>query len=274
MNPSVKRWFDRLRSRTAAFMHDLLMVPVAWLLAYWVRFNLQRIPPDYLGTAWHTLPIVMLVCGLVYWTFGLYRGVWRFASLPDLVRITKAVVAATVIVMLVLFIYNRGAHIPRSVPLLFLLFQLALLSGPRLLYRWLKDHRLALHAGVRVLIVGARGAGETLVREMRRDRAHTYDPVAFVDDTPRRQGGDIHGIPIKGTTAKIPELTKKSSHRPDHAGDAHRIRGRKCSAWCNSVSKPASHFAPCLSCRICSPDKSPSTSCARCRSRICSVALR
>ncbi|ESQ09831.1 MAG TPA: polysaccharide biosynthesis protein [Chromatiaceae bacterium] len=208
MNPSVKRWFDRLRSRTAAFMHDLLMVPVAWLLAYWVRFNLQRIPPDYLGTAWHTLPIVMLVCGLVYWTFGLYRGVWRFASLPDLVRITKAVVAATVIVMLVLFIYNRGAHIPRSVPLLFLLFQLALLSGPRLLYRWLKDHRLALHAGVRVLIVGARGAGETLVREMRRDRAHTYDPVAFVDDTPRRQGGDIHGIPIKGTTAKIPELTK------------------------------------------------------------------
>ena len=199
MKPSVKRWFDRLRSRTAAFTHDLLMVPAAWLLAYWMRFNLQQIPPDFLSTALQTLPLVMLACGIVYWTFGLYRGVWRFASLPDLVRITKAVLAATVVAMLVLFVYNRGDNVPRSVPLLFLLFQLALLSGPRLLYRWFKDHRLALHSGERVLIVGARGAGETLVREMRRDSARKYDPVAFVDDTPRRQGGDIHGIPVKGT---------------------------------------------------------------------------
>ena len=206
--PSVKRWFDRLRSRTAAFSHDLLMVPMAWMLAYWMRFNLQQIPPPYLNNALNTLPLVMLVCAVVYWSFGLYRGVWRFASLPDLVRITKAVVAATVAVMLVLFVYNRGDNVPRSVPLLFMLFQLALLSGPRLFYRWLKDHRLALRSGERVLIVGARGAGETLAREMRRDRARIYDPVAFVDDTPRRQGGDIHGIPIKGSTENIPRLVE------------------------------------------------------------------
>lgn len=211
MNRPLKRWFDRLRSRTAAFLHDLLMVPVAWLLAYWMRFNLQQVPPEFLNTALRTLPLLMLVCGVVYWAFGLYRGVWRFASLPDLVRITKAVLAATVVAMLALFVYNRGDQVPRSVPLLFLLFQLTLLSGPRLLYRWLKDHRLALHSGARVLIVGARGAGETLVREMRRDGARTYDPVAFVDDTLRRQGGDIHGIPIKGTTANIPELVEDLS---------------------------------------------------------------
>ncbi|MGB5832016.1 MAG: nucleoside-diphosphate sugar epimerase/dehydratase [Thiohalocapsa sp.] len=211
MNRPVKRWFDRLRSRTAAFSHDLLMVPAAWMLAYWMRFNLQQIPPEFRVTAVETLPLVMVVCGIVYWGFGLYRGVWRFASLPDLVRITKAVFAATVLVMLVLFVYDRGENLPRSVPLLFLLFQLILLAGPRLIYRWLKDHRLALHSGVRVLIVGARGAGETLAREMRRDRARTYDPVAFVDDTLRRQGGDIHGIPIKGTTAMIPQVVEDMS---------------------------------------------------------------
>lgn len=209
MNLSVKRWFDRLRSRTAAFTHDLLMVPAAWMLAYWMRFNLQQIPPVYLSTALRTLPLVMVVCGIVYWTFGLYRGVWRFASLPDLVRITKAVLAATVFTMLVLFVYNRADDVPRSVPLLFLLFQLALLSGPRLFYRWFKDHRLALHSGERVLIVGASGAGETLAREMRRDGARRYDPVAFVDDALRRQGGDIHGIPIKGATEKIPQLVNE-----------------------------------------------------------------
>ena len=208
MKTGIKLWFDRLRSRTAAFIHDLLMAPLAWMLAYWVRFNLHAIPPDFQRTALQTVPIVMAVCGVVYWSFGLYRGVWRFASLPDLARITKAVVAATVALLLVLFIYNRGENLPRSVPLLFLLFQLLLLSGPRLLYRWLKDHRLHLRADTRVLIVGARGAGETLAREMRRGDSRRYDPVAFVDDTPRRQGGDIHGIPIKGPTDRLPELVE------------------------------------------------------------------
>ena len=210
-SPSVKRWFDRLRSRTAAFSHDLLMVPVAWMLAYWTRFNLQQIPPQYLDNALHTLPLVILVCAAVYWSFGLYRGVWRFASLPDLVLINKAVVAATVAVMLTLFVYNRADNVPRSVPLLFMLFQLALLAGPRLFYRWFKDHRVALHSGQRVLIVGARGAGETLAREMRRDGTRTYDPVAFVDDAPRRQGAEIHGIPIKGSTGNIPRLVEELS---------------------------------------------------------------
>ncbi|KAA6187281.1 polysaccharide biosynthesis protein [Thiohalocapsa marina] len=201
--------FDRLRSRSAAFLHDLLMVPVAWLLAYWTRFNLQQIPPEFLGTALRMLPVVLLVCGAVYWAFGLYRGVWRFASLPDLVRITKAVATATLVALLVLFALNRLEQVPRSVPVLFLLFQLMLLSGPRLFYRWLKDHRLGLRAGTRVLIVGASGAGENLAREMLRDSGRTYNPVAFVDDLPRRQGGDIHGVPVKGDTARLPELVEE-----------------------------------------------------------------
>jgi len=208
MKGPMKPWYERLRSRTAAFLHDLLTVPAAWMLAYWTRFNLQHIPEPYLGTALNVLPLVMLICGIVYWGFGLYRGVWRFASLPDLVRITKAATAATILVLLALFVFDRGAHLPRSVPPLFLLFQLVLLSGPRLLYRWLKDHRLALRSGQRVLIVGADRAGEMLVRDMRRARARNFNPVAFVDDTLRRQGGDIHGIPIKGPTSQIPRLVE------------------------------------------------------------------
>ncbi|MGD2020971.1 MAG: polysaccharide biosynthesis protein, partial [Thiohalocapsa sp.] len=143
-------WMDRLRSRTAAFAHDLVMVPVAWLLAYWTRFNLERIPADYLATALQVLPVVMALCGVLYWGFGLYRGVWRFASLPDLLRILKAVAATTLATVVVLFVINRSENLPRSVPPLFFLFQLALLAGPRLLYRWLKDHRLSLGSGERV----------------------------------------------------------------------------------------------------------------------------
>lgn len=202
-------WVDRLRSRTAAFAHDLMMVPVAWLLAYWTRFNFERIPAEFLGTAVQMLPVVMALCAVLYWTFGLYRGVWRFASLPDLLRILKAVAATTLAVVVVLFVINRSANLPRSVPLLFLLFQLVLLAGPRVLYRWLKDHRLSLGSGERVLIVGAGRAGEMLVRDMRRAGARRYEPVAFVDDKLRRHGADIHGVPIRGGTQLIPELCEQ-----------------------------------------------------------------
>ncbi len=201
--------YNRLRSRTAAFAHDLLMAPIAWLLAFWTRFNFEPIPPPFLASAWRALIVVAPVCALLYWLFGLYRGVWRFASLPDLTRILKATLAATAVILMVLFILNRMAEVPRSVPVLFLLYQLMLLAGPRLLYRWLKDRRLSLKDARRVLIVGAGRAGEMLVRDMLRDPAHSYQPIAFVDDRPRHHGGSIHGVPIKGPVSKLPEFVAR-----------------------------------------------------------------
>jgi FlaA1/EpsC-like NDP-sugar epimerase len=198
--------FDRFRSRTAAFAHDLLTIPVAWLLAYWLRFNLGEIPAEFLDGALVALPLVILVQGAVFWLFGLYRGVWRFASLPDLLRIGKAVLAGTALTLFVLFVFNRMGQVPRSVPALFLGLELLLLAGPRLFYRWLKDHRLNLRSGKRVLIVGAEREGEMLVRDMLRDPHRAYLPVAFIDDRLRRQGGEVHGVPVRGATEQIPEL--------------------------------------------------------------------
>jgi FlaA1/EpsC-like NDP-sugar epimerase len=200
--------FDRLRSRTAAFVHDLLAIPVAWIAAYWLRFNLGPIPPEFLDGALGALVWVVLIQGAVYWFFGLYRGVWRFASLPDLVRISTAALAGTALVVLTLFIVNRSLSIPRSVPVLFFGLQVILLAGPRLLYRWHRDHRLNLRSGQRVLIVGAERAGEMLARDMLRDPQQAYYPAGFVDDKLRRQGGEVHGIPILGSTEDLPSLVQ------------------------------------------------------------------
>jgi FlaA1/EpsC-like NDP-sugar epimerase len=199
---------ERLRSRTAAFTHDLVTIPIAWLLAYWLRFNLGEIPAEFRDGALLALPLVILVQGAVFWLFGLYRGVWRFASVPDLMRIAKAVFAGTALTIFTLFAFNRMGQVPRSVPVLFAGLQLLLLAGPRLLYRWLKDHRLNLRSGERVLIVGAEREGEMLVRDMLRDPHRAYLPVAFVDDRPRRQGGEVHGVPVRGTTEQIPGLSE------------------------------------------------------------------
>jgi FlaA1/EpsC-like NDP-sugar epimerase len=73
----------------------------------------------------------------------------------------------------------------------------------------LKDHRLDLSSGQRVLIVGAGRAGEMLARDLLRDASRAYFPVGFVDDKPRRQGGEVHGIPVLGRTDAIPELVRR-----------------------------------------------------------------
>lgn len=197
---------DRLRSRTAAFAHDLLMVPLAWLAAFWLRFNLELPSGEYADAALTGLIFILPIHAGVNWWFGLYRGVWRFASLPDLMRILKAVLAATLLSVGVMFVLTRLNGVPRSVPLLFIFLQLLMLAGPRMLYRWFKDHSLNLDSGARVLIVGAGSAGEMLVRDMLRDPERAYRPVAFVDDLPRRQGGEIHGIKVQGPCEEIPQL--------------------------------------------------------------------
>ena len=198
----------RIPRTLIVFVHDICMVPVAWLGAYWLRFNLTTIPPTYFDQALLTLPWVLAVQAIAFYRFGLYKGVWRFASVPDLLRILKAVAVGAIVAMAVLFLIYRLDKVPRSLLALYPLLLLMLLGGPRLLYRWSKDRRLAISGGKRVLIVGAGQAGEQLARDLLRNQAGTYQPVGFVDDKARRHGQDVHGIPTLGACARIPELAR------------------------------------------------------------------
>jgi FlaA1/EpsC-like NDP-sugar epimerase len=200
---------DRLRRPVVVFVHDLLMVPVAWLASYWLRFNLNEIPPEYLSRALGTIPALMVVQALAFYWSGMYRGVWRFASLPDLIRILKAVAVGAAISFGLFFLLFWLDKIPRSMVLLYPLLLSIFLSGPRFLYRWSKDRRLTLTTGKRVLIVGAGRAGEILVRDLLRKQGHEYSPVAFVDDKPRRHGQDLHGVPVVGYCEEIPGLVER-----------------------------------------------------------------
>lgn len=137
----MKRWLPRARSRVLVFAHDMLMIPLAWALTYWVRFNLAFVPPEFIAEAVEMVPLVMLVMGTMFSAFGLYRGVWRFASIDDLMRIVLAVFVGTTLLLFVFFVMNRMAFVPRSLPVLFVLFQILLLAGPRLAYRWWKIRR-------------------------------------------------------------------------------------------------------------------------------------
>ena len=205
----VRRLLDRLRNRTAAFSHDLIMIPVAWLGAYWLRFNLSAVPELYLDQAYAVLPVLVVLQGGVFWYLGLYRGVWRFASIPDLVRILKSIIVGVGLSAVAIFFLTRMQDVPRSVFPLYAVLLAILLGGPRLLYRWLKEHHIYHAMGRRVLIVGAGSAGEMLTRELLRDPAYGYQPVGFVDDDPRKKGREIHGLRVFGYSKRIAQYVEQ-----------------------------------------------------------------
>jgi FlaA1/EpsC-like NDP-sugar epimerase len=197
------------RSRTIIFIHDLVMVALAWLGAFWLYFNLNMPPAAEAHAALQDLPLVMLIQAAIFWRIGLYRGVWRFASIPDLVRIVKAAGLGILIAAVTLFVINRLKDVPRSIIPLYLGLLVLLLATPRLLYRIWKDRGAALASGQRALVVGAGKAGEMLVRDLLRARNARFVPVAFVDDDPQKRGREIHGVRVKGRCEQIPRFVDR-----------------------------------------------------------------
>ncbi|WFP49526.1 nucleoside-diphosphate sugar epimerase/dehydratase [Methylomonas sp. EFPC3] len=197
------------RSRTTIFLHDLCMIPLAWFGAYWLRFNLQQIPDEFFYPALLFLPLVMAIQVTLFWVFGLYRGVWRFSSLPDLIRIGKAVLAGIFLIASSLFLYDRLAGVPRSVVPLYVLTLFSLLSVPRLVYRFWKERAFVDRIGRRALIVGAGAAGEMLIRDLLTTPDSGYVPVVFADDNPAKFRREIRGIRVAGNVSQIPALVKQ-----------------------------------------------------------------
>ena len=142
----MKIWL-RIRHPLAALAHDLLMTPIAWFGAQWLRFNFDTIPAPFLQAAQQLLPLVLFVHAACFVRFGLYRGVWRFASMPDFVRIFKAVAVGSVSCWALVALAAQAGllppvPVPRSSFVLSGLLLLVFLGAPRFVYRWVKDHGL------------------------------------------------------------------------------------------------------------------------------------
>jgi FlaA1/EpsC-like NDP-sugar epimerase len=188
--------------RWSAFFHDLAWVPLALLLGYSVRFNFDGLPAGDYALLGQLLLVALPLQAILFWRFGLYRGIWRFASVPDLIRILKAVLGGTLLLAASIFLLRLDA-VPRTVLFLYPVFLVMGTTGPRLAYRWLKDHRLGLARteGQRALILGAGRAGEMLVRDLL--RYENYRPLAFLDDAPKKKGRDLHGVRVIGPISEL-----------------------------------------------------------------------
>jgi len=205
----MKKHFHRLIfNRWSAFFHDLMWVPLSLFIVYWLRFNLQPIPSQFFESFCRITYVSVPVFSIIFWKFGLYRGIWRFASIPDLRRILKAVLLGALIVSLLSAILFRLENIPRTVLILFPVLLIGGLAGPRLCYRLLKDKgfRLRKKEGIRTLVVGAGIAGEIVLREL--ISGQDYQPVALVDDDIQKHNREIHGVQVYGGLEGIVNLVE------------------------------------------------------------------
>ena len=207
---SLRKFVGIIHPRIAVVAHDQTMAALAWWIAQLLRYTFR--PDDIVSYQLLEFPIVLLVQGLIFRWTGLYKSVWRFASLPDLWNILRAVVLGTVAIYLSLFLYNRLDGVPRSVLLLYPILLAVLLGGPRLAYRFWKDSRSDLlqnQTAKRVMIVGADRAGEVLSRDLRHDSR--YVVVGFVDDKPSLRGASINGHPVLGRFDQLTEVAREAA---------------------------------------------------------------
>ena len=187
----------------SAFLFDLCAVVGAWLAAYAIRFN-GSIPPDFFRGSIRALVWVLPTYGLMFRLFGLYRGMWVFASLPDLMRITKAVAAGALTAMIASLMFQPVPITPRSVLVLSPLVLCFVMGGARAVYRTAKEYRLygALMAqGKPVLILGAGNAGANLAREL--SRSSDWRLVGLLDDDKSKHGREVHGHKVLGSIDEL-----------------------------------------------------------------------
>jgi FlaA1/EpsC-like NDP-sugar epimerase len=202
--------FDSLpfSRRSAAFTHDIVALALCWYGAYWLRFNLA-IPDEYFYEAFQALLLLFVVHAPAYWLMGLYRGIWRYASVMDLRRIIVAVSLAAMAVAAAVMML-RIPSIPRSVLVLHPILLILVMGGSRFAYRAWKDRalygRFAL-SGEPVLVLGAGNAAERLLREL--DHSPDWQIVGLLQEGSGRVGQELRGRKILGPVTDVAVWAEK-----------------------------------------------------------------
>ncbi len=202
------QFLTNLRS-FGAFAHDVAVAFIAWNLSFLLRFNFE-IPANFYIHLYETALWVALLQSTVFVLFGLYQGVWRFASIPDLKRIIKAVVVAATAVAALLFMINPLVVVPRTVLILDPILLVLLMGGSRFAYRAWKEYRLygvSLLQGEPVIIVGAGELAVALLKDLARSKQ--WRVVGLLDEGKAMQGRLLMGVRVLGAIGQLPEIASK-----------------------------------------------------------------
>lgn len=213
MNFRVGKRLPRHRHmRKLVVVHDLFMIVLAWLGARAIAGTVFASPwPGAILLALE-LTLLLAIQGFIQWRVGLYRGLWRFASLPDLGNLVKAAVLGAVAVAAVLLLTDAAVNVIAPMVWLFPLILLGLLGLPRLAFRTFKDMRTEVHwrrNSERTLILGAGRSGRLLLPELKRRGG--FELVGFLDDNPRLTDAQVDAVPVLGSIDLLPRVAREAA---------------------------------------------------------------
>ena len=207
------------RRAVLAFLHDVTMAALSFAMAMYLRLG-----EAVLG---YEPRLILLYCvaftaiaAVIFLLTGLYRGIWRYASLPDLINIARAATLTELVFLPVMFFFTRLDALPRSILLIDWLVLIALLGAPRLGYRIFKDRGLdhllernGRAARIPVLLISTKEGADSFIRETARDPDALYRVVGILSDTSARVGREIYGIPVLGTLDRLEQVVADLDRR-------------------------------------------------------------
>ena len=189
---------------------DVMLIVLAYWSAYAIKFE-----PFSNSPAWklflRTLPVLVVVRLAAFLFFGVYRGIWRYTSIDDLMAFAKAVAAGSIVSMVIVLFKFRFQGFSRAIFVIDALAMMMLLAGSRVAFRFFRQVLPAANTdtGRRVLIYGAGDAGELLLRELLNNRELMYAPVGFMDDDPKKHGKVIHGFRVFGGNGLLGKIVSE-----------------------------------------------------------------
>ena len=189
----------------------------AYLGAFLLRFDLFSIPEIHLPCLWFGLPILLTIRLVTLSIFKVHRGLYRYVSIHDFVKLSKAITLGTLVFIVIwMALLNDSYFMPRSIFVLEAILSMTLLSGLRISVRlWRSNRQQQERRGAeggagRALIIGAGNMGETIFRMVdRRFLGKDLDVVGFVDDSAGMQKSSIHGVPVLGRLDAVRELVRE-----------------------------------------------------------------
>jgi FlaA1/EpsC-like NDP-sugar epimerase len=216
------RYLVRKRNFWIILCIDFFLLCLAYFLSYFIRFEGKISPTEILNiknTIWLIIPFKLLV----FFNFKLYKGMWRYTSINDLLNLIKATFVSSTVIILTILYFHRFVGYPRSVFVIDGFLTLIFIGGVRLFIRlfhqtptsdltsmgrfsFFQNTREGLK---RLVIIGAGDAGEKILRELHTNPRLKYDVVGFLDDDPKKHGMQIHGVPVHGYIDQLLDLIRK-----------------------------------------------------------------
>ncbi len=198
------------KRRVFEVLLDLVLMVLSYYLAYVLRFG-----PISDSSVWRiffrTLPVILFVKMATFLAMGVYRGIWRYTSIDDLLVFGKAVVLSSIASLLAILFAFRFEGISRTVFIVDGMLLLMMVAGSRMAFRLFRQVLPTSQArdGCRILIYGAGDAGELLLRELLNNRDLQYAPVGFIDDDPKKKGKVIHGLRVFGGNGSLQSVCRE-----------------------------------------------------------------